>query len=57
MRIFNPIWKFATTGCNLNRDLSGEIGQVGFSQVEFRSFSLSVGVPITIPNIVGVATV
>ena len=55
--VFNPIWKFATTGCNLNRDLSGEIGQVGVSQVEFRSFSLSVGVPITIPNIVGVATV
>ena len=55
--LFNPIWKFATTGCNLNRDLSGEIRRAGFSQVECRRFSLSVGVPITIPNIVGVATV
>jgi SAM-dependent methyltransferase len=55
--LLNPIWKFATTGCNLNRDLSGEIERAGFSNVDFRRFSLSVGVPITIPNIVGVATV
>jgi SAM-dependent methyltransferase len=55
--LLNPVWKFATTGCNLNRDLSGEIERAGFSNVDFRRFSLSVGVPVTIPNIVGVATV
>ncbi|MCH7800213.1 MAG: class I SAM-dependent methyltransferase [Chloroflexi bacterium] len=55
--LLNPIWKFATTGCNLNRDLSGEIERAGFSSVEFRRFSLSVGLPVTIPNIVGFATV
>ncbi|MDP6453926.1 MAG: class I SAM-dependent methyltransferase [SAR202 cluster bacterium] len=53
--LLNPFWKFATTGCNLNRDLSGEIELAGFSNVELRRFSLSVGLPITIPNIVGVA--
>ena len=55
--LLNPFWKMATTGCNLNRDLSGEIQNAGFSNVEFRRFSLSVGVPVTIPNIVGIATV
>lgn len=54
--LLNPIWRFATSGCNLNRDISGEIERAGFSNVETRRFSLSVGVPVTIPNIVGVAT-
>lgn len=53
----NPTWKFLTTGCNLNRDLTATIHNAGFSQVEMQSFDLSVGLPITIPNIVGVARV
>ena len=51
----NPFWKFATTGCNLDRDIVGAIRQAGFDDIELRRFSLSVGLPITIPNIVGVA--
>ena len=51
----NPFWKFATTGCNLDRDILGAIRQAGFDKIELRRFSLSVGLPITIPNIVGVA--
>ena len=51
----NPVWKFATTGCNLDRDIAGAIGRAGFGDIEMRRFSLSVGVPVTIPNIVGIA--
>ncbi len=51
----NPLWKFATTGCNLDRDIVAAIRQAGFHDIELRRFSLSVGLPITIPNIVGVA--
>lgn len=51
----NPIWKFATTGCNLDRDIVSAIRDAGFQRVELRRFSLSVGLPITIPNIVGAA--
>ena len=51
----NPLWKFATTGCNLDRDIVGAMGQDGFDDISLRRFSLSVGLPITIPNIVGVA--
>lgn len=54
--LMNPIWRFVTTGCNLDRNISDEIEGAGFSKVEFRRFSLSVGLPVTIPNIVGVAT-
>lgn len=53
----NPTWKFLTTGCNLNRDLTATIQSAGFKEVELRSFDLSVGLPVTIPNIVGVARV
>ena len=53
----NPTWKFLTTGCNLNRDLTASIQDAGFREVELRSFDLSVGLPVTIPNIVGVARV
>ena len=53
----NPMWRFITTGCNLNRDISGAIQSAGFSEVEVSAFELSVGLPVTIPNIVGVATV
>ena len=51
----NPVWKFATTGCNLDRDIVGAIREAGFERVELRRFSLSVGLPVTIPNVVGVA--
>ena len=51
----NPLWKFATTGCNLNRDLTGSIEGAGFSDIEVEAFDLSVRLPVTIPNIVGVA--
>ena len=53
----NPIWRFVTTGCNLNRDIAAAIESAGFSQVELTAFNLSVGPPITIPNIVGIARV
>ena len=51
----NPIWKCFTTGCNLDRDLSASIRAAGFNSVQIESFDLSVGLPVTIPNIVGVA--
>ena len=51
----NPLWRFVTTGCNLNRDIAGAIQKAGFSRVEVTGFNLSIGVPITLPNIVGVA--
>ena len=53
----NPFWKFVTTGCNLNRDLTSAIRSAGFQSVELEAFDLSVGVPVTIPNIIGVARV
>ena len=53
----NPVWKCLTTGCNLDRDLTGSIEQAGFATVEVEHFDLSVGLPITIPNIVGAAKV
>ncbi len=53
----NPIWKFVTTGCNLNRDITGAITSAGFRNVEVQSFDLSVGLPVSIPNIIGVARV
>ena len=55
--LLNPAWKFLTTGCNLNRDITGAIKSAGFSSIDVRDFDLSVGFPITIPNIVGVARV
>ena len=51
----NPIWKFATTGCNLDRDIVSAIREAGFQRVELRRFTLSVGLPITLPNILGTA--
>ena len=51
----NPGWRFLTTGCNLDRDISAAIHAAGFAQVELRRFNLSVGLPATIPNIVGLA--
>ncbi len=54
-RKLNPIWKCCTTGCNLDRDLSASIQAAGFNSVQIESFDLSVGLPVTIPNIVGIA--
>ena len=51
----NPCWRFLTTGCNLNRDISAAIHAAGFRQVELTRFNLSVGLPATLPNIVGLA--
>lgn len=51
----NPMWRCITTGCNLNRDIAADIRSAGFSSVEIEAFDLSVGLPVTIPNIVGVA--
>ena len=53
----NPIWRYFTTGCNLNRDIAAAIESASFSHVQLTDFNLSVGLPITIPNIVGVARV
>ena len=52
----NPAWKCLTTGCNLDRDLTASIRGAGFASVELEAFDLSVGLPVTIPNIVGHAT-
>ena len=51
----NPVWKLLTTGCNLDRDITGAIRSAGFASVDVTAFDLSVGLPVTIPNIVGVA--
>ena len=51
----NPIWRCMTTGCNLNRDIESAIREAGFGQVDLTAFDLSVGLPLTLPNIVGYA--
>ena len=51
----NPAWKCLTTGCNLDRDLTASIQNAGFTSVELEAFDLSVRLPVTIPNIVGIA--
>ncbi len=51
----NPTWRFFTTGCNLNRDIEAAIRSAGFRDVEVTAFDLSVGLPVTLPNIVGLA--
>ncbi len=53
--MLNPVWKFMTTGCNLNRDIALNVKLSGFRKVEIREFSLAIGLPVTIPNIVGKA--
>ncbi len=56
---FNPCWRWATTGCNLNRDIEGAVRRAGFGRVDVDGFDLSFWrVPLlTLPNIVGKATV
>ena len=53
----NPIWRCLTTGCNLNRDIESAIREAGFGQVDLTAFDLSVGLPLTLPNIVGYAKI
>lgn len=53
----NPVWRFLTTGCNLNRDIESVIRNAGFREVHLTTFDLSVGLPFTLPNIVGYAKV
>ena len=54
--LLNPLWRFATTGCNLDRDTLTAIRRAGFCEIRRRYFRLSIGIPvITIPNIVGTA--
>lgn len=55
--ILNPAWCLLTTGCNLNREISSAIKNGGFEHVEIREFDLSVGILVTIPNIVGIAKI
>ena len=52
----NPFWSFITTGCNLTRDTEKIIKEAGFAQVKSRKFTIRFGTPISLPNIVGVAT-
>ncbi|MQG39351.1 MAG: class I SAM-dependent methyltransferase [SAR202 cluster bacterium] len=49
----NPMWRYLTNGCNLNRDLAEVISGSGFTKIYLQTHQLSVGLPITIPNIVG----
>ena len=55
-KMLNPAWRFSTTGCNLKRDTAAAIRATGFSRVEITDFDLSLGLPVRLPNIVGVAT-
>ncbi len=53
--LLNPIWRFVTTDCNLDRDITETIETAGFQRVDVERFDLRVGLPVTIPNILGVA--
>ncbi len=54
--LLNPFWSFITTGCNLTRDIEKIIKEAEFAQVKSRKFTIRFGTPISLPNIVGVAT-
>ena len=53
-RRVNPVWRFLTTGCNLDRDIVAAI-EGEFEWVDITEFDLSVGLLVTFPNVVGVA--
>lgn len=53
---FNPIWKWSTTGCNLNRDLRGSIESLPFSGINLKEFTFYIGPMLKLPNIIGYAT-
>ena len=54
--ILDPFWKFATTGCHLRRNTLEHIQNSNFTDIQYDYFNLNVGIPFTIPNIVGEAT-
>ena len=56
-RSFRVPWRLLVNGCHLDRDIEGAVRRAGFSEISIRTFDLSVGVLVTLPNIVGVATV
>lgn len=51
----NPIWKWATTGCHLDRDIKKLIENTPFESCHVDEFSLRFPFGISIPNIVGYA--
>ena len=52
----NSAWRWATTGCHLNRDIESAVRSAGFSDVTVDHFTIRFGTPIALPNVVGVAT-
>jgi ubiquinone/menaquinone biosynthesis C-methylase UbiE len=54
-KILNPIWKWGTTGCHLDRDIKSMIETVPFKEVNIEEFTLQFPIRISIPNIVGYA--
>ena len=54
--LLDPIWVLATTGCHLKRDILGIIKATPYTKVDHQTFNLNVGLPITIPNLVGSAS-
>ena len=55
-QLLDPIWIITTTGCHLKRDILGTVKSAPFTKLEYDIFNLNVGIPITIPNIVGSGT-
>lgn len=55
-KILNPIWKWGTTGCHLDRNIKKTIETVPFKEVIVEEFPLQFPIGISIPNIVGYAT-
>ena len=54
-KLFRRPWRLLVDGCHLDRDIESAVRSVGFREVTVRSFDLSVGVLVTLPNVVGVA--
>lgn len=49
----SPFWRWATTGCHLNRDIELSLSRIPFAAVNLETFDLSLIPGISIPNIVG----
>ena len=54
-KILNPIWKWGSTGCHLDRDIKKNIETVPFKKIVIEEFSLGFPLRISIPNILGYA--
>ena len=54
--LFNPVWKWSTTGCNLNRDLRQSIERLSFKKIFLKEFTFCIGPIPSLPNIIGYAT-